>query len=899
MTWIRPIGESPGAALAAASTHAPYLAQLQSRVPEAWETVRSGDVDSAYRAALDKTSWQGDPDQVGPLLRRAKSEAHLAIAAADLSRVWPLEQVTAAITDFADAALDAALRSCCEKRRIDPGGLFLVALGKMGAHELNYSSDIDVVALYDPHVFTGGERGPADAASRILKDVVALMEARTEDGYIFRTDLRLRPDPSSTPLVVSTRMAESYYESIGQNWERMAWIKARACAGDKVAAQAFLNTMIPFVWRRHLDYWAIADIHAIKRMINANAGESISDEAPDVKLGPGGIREIEFFVQTQQVILGGRTSALRARGTLDALAGLTEAGVVEAQVADDLRQSYETLRHVEHRIQMRLDEQSHSVPKNSAERKALAALSGVNDENEFADQLAATRSLVHGHYQNLFAEEDRRHETSLGNLVFTGVDDDPGTVATLETLGFSNPQSVIDTIRRWHRGGTPATRTQRGRELLTAVLPELLHIIGETGEADAAFARFGRFFEGLSSGVQVLSMLLAETDILTDLVGTLAIAPSLAQTLSRRPDLLEGLVDGCDPADPVDVDSDFETAMDAARRRHRDLNFLIGHRLLHGRLAAREAAAEYSDLADETIRSMAAVACKETERRFGPAPGHWSVMALGRLGGRDMTAGSDLDIMVLYEPFDEISDAQTWFSRFTQRLITALSAPTAEGLLYEVDMRLRPSGRAGPVAVQLSAFDRYHREEAWTWEHMSLTRLRFVAGDAELGDRISQIAANAIVHAGRPSITRDVADMRARLFAAKPPKGSWDLKLAPGGTVDIEFIVQHELLTARDATLLRPHTGDAIEALQSHGYFSADETALLCETFANLNALQQVLRLAVDGVFDPDAAPKALNDRLARAIGVDEFERVESTLRREMASVAALREKKLHMQTTE
>ncbi|MEQ9317061.1 MAG: bifunctional [glutamine synthetase] adenylyltransferase/[glutamine synthetase]-adenylyl-L-tyrosine phosphorylase, partial [Henriciella sp.] len=730
------------------------------------------------RAASELT----DVDEAMAKLREAKLANHIAVAALDLSATADLMDLTGHLTAFADAALEAAIKLALGRQGLTSAGMFAIALGKMGAFELNYSSDIDIAVFYDPDVFDGGERSAGEAASRAVREAMRILEEMTGDGYVFRTDLRLRPDPSSTPPAVSTQMASIYYESVGQNWERMVWIKARPCAGDTVAAERFLKVMEPFVWRRHMDYWAISDVQAIKRMINAKVGASdLEDVSPDVKLGPGGIREVEFFVQTQQIIMGGRDEILRSRKTLKGLNALTAIGAVDKAVGTELAGAYETLRNIEHRVQMLEDEQTHTLPRDPEKRAKVAKLCGIDELEAFDAGLSALRQMVSRHYRDLFAEEERKADRAeQGNLVFTGVDPDPGTVNTLASLGFSNPARVIETISNWHRGKTPATRTERGRGLLTALLPDLLNAMSRTGEPDMAFNRFSRFFEGLSSGVQTLSMLLAEQELLEDLVTTLAIAPRLSETLSRQPGLLETLIStgGQEYPPALSRGADFETQMDETRRWQNERAFLIGHRLLHSRLPAPQAALAWSDLADACVRLMADAAAIETARKYGPQPGHWVIGALGKLGGRELTAGSDLDLIIVYEAdAGKEGEAGHWFTKFAQRLITAISAETAEGRLYEVDMRLRPSGRAGPVAVSISAFDRYQHEEAWTWELMALTRLRFVAGEEPLGERMIRIAHHAIAN-GKPADEQkaDILDMRQRLWRERPPRGEWDIK---------------------------------------------------------------------------------------------------------------------------
>ena len=882
--------------------HAPYLRRLAERGAGL-------DFHTALTAATSLPRELPVAD-VMAALRQAKASAHLSLAAADLSGTMDVMEVTRHLTEFAGGSLETALQSALAARGLKSDGLFVVALGKMGAFELNYSSDIDVCAFYERSRFDGGERDPGDAAQRVIREMVRIMEETTADGYVFRTDLRLRPDPGSTPVAVSTEMADLYYESQGQNWERMVWIKGRPTAGDIAAAQRFQARLEPYVWRRNLDYWAIGDIQAIKRMINTKVGDDgFASVSPDVKLSPGGIREIEFFVQTQQLILGGREPALRDNSTLGAMEELRSRGIVSDRTAADLATAYRALRNVEHRVQMRQDEQTHTVPADPAERESVAYLCGYGNLADFDRDLLETRQIVHAAYDALFAQEGRAAEShGLGNLVFTGVDDDPGTVKTLSDLGFSDPSSAIDTIRNWHRGRVPATRTGRGREILTSILPGMLKAMGATGEPDEAFRWFSRFFEGLSSGVQTLSMLLAKPDLLDDLVSTLALAPRLAQILARRPDLLEALVSNVIPRAPeLSPQVNFDAAMDGWRRYHREQSFLIGHRLLHGLLPTDQAAEAWTSLADETIRQMSGAAEAETKRRNGNSPGRWAVFAMGKLGGGELTAGSDLDIILIYD--SQADDAQTWFTRLTQRLITALTAPTAEGALYEVDMRLRPSGRAGPVAVSMPAFRHYQNEEAWTWEHMALTRLRFVSGDAALGEEVLAIAADAICARARSerrkAIPGDVSGMRETLYREKPDKGLWDLKTSEGGLIDIEFMAQQEMLLRARPDLIRPATALALSGLADADETEAPEEAedwyFLRAALHLISSLQQIQRLAL-GDTNPEEStiPEGLKNRFCRAAAEEDgFDALEERLREVKKRVHSMAREKLQLKTTE
>lgn len=880
---IKPLADKLETAIELAGDASPFLKRLHER----WPNLEP--IEQVFQE-LEAASHADTLDQVSIQLRQAKARGQLAIAAADLSGKSDLKTTTAQITGLADAAVRAALSAALRHSGVSSEGLFVIALGKMGAKELNYSSDIDIAVFYDPEVFKGGDKGPALAAKRVVQSFVRLLDERTEEGYVFRTDLRLRPDPSSTPLAVSTHMAANYYESVGQNWERMVWIKARPVAGDLEAADRFMSLMEPFVWRRHLDYWAISDIHAIKRMINSGVRVTDLDARDcDVKLSPGGIREIEFFAQTQQLILGGRDLDLRVRGTVKALKLLADKNIISRAVRDELIKAYEGLRMLEHRLQMRLDEQTHQMPTEDEKPSDIAHLCGYTDIKSLDQDLLEVRRKVNAIYLDLFADEDRQTSES-GNLVFTGVDDDPGTVATLTEYGFSNPSSVIDTIRDWHRGRTPATRNKRGRQLLTALLPRLLRAMAETGNPDGAFLRFSQFFEKLRSGVQTLSMLQARPQLLQDLIATIALAPRLASSLGRRPGLLEALL-----TEPSSIrlpdDLDFEDAINEMRRRQREKAFLIGHDLLHGKIDADEAAFAYSDLADGVVVEMAKAAERECIRKFGPSPGSWLIAAFGKLGGKELTAESDLDLIVIYDLDDPLGDPR-WMTRFTQRLVTALSTETDQGALYEVDLRLRPSGRAGPVAVKLSAFERYHLEEAWTWERMALTRLRIISGAPGLisrcNDTLDRIHAAAIAPT---KLLSDVLDMRQRLDREKPGGGWLELKSAPGGLVDIEFIAQLALLKGAGKSAAMPSTADALRCAINESFISYTDGAELLSAHALFSRLQQLQRLALVGDVDEADYPTGLKTLLAKAAGAADFETMRDDVRRAKEAVIAIRER--------
>ena len=830
--WIDTL-DAAWPSLAPVFAASPYLASLARQQPERLHAILTRPPSASLDAILTKTEAvdaDADVESGKTRLRLLKAEAHLLTALCDLGGIWDLDQVTGALTRFADASLDAALhlaaRAEIERGRLlapqtgETGaaagpipGFFCLALGKHGAFELNYSSDIDVTVFYEPSALLIPESvEPQAVALKLTQHLVDIMQGRTADGYVFRVDLRLRPDPSSTPAAVPVEAALDYYESVGQNWERAAMIKARVAAGDLARGEAFLRALQPFIWRRNLDYAAIADIHSIKRQIHVHkVDERLTAPGANLKLGAGGIREIEFFVQTQQLIYGGRDPSLRASRTLDALKALTATGHVAPKVEVELADAYDRLRALEHRVQMVNDEQTHTLPEARADRLRVAALAGFADLKAFDASVSAMLRRVNARYGELFAE-DEALSSRFGSLVFTGIDDDPETLTTLERMGFSQPAQVAGMIRAWHHGRIAATRTERGRELFTRLAPQLLDAAQATGAPDVAFNRFADFFGGLSSGVQVQSLFLAEPKLFKLVVEVMAFAPRLAATLARQPSALDALLDSRffgalddgeaerNLTEVVASAPGFEAAMDAARRAHREQAFRIGVQVMSGAANAAAAGRAFADLADACIRALAAAALAETGRIGGAFAGDVAIIALGKAGSREMTAGSDLDLMTLYAAGspDAMSDlkgwsAETFFTRFTQRLVAALSAPTAEGGLYEVDLQLRPSGTAGPVAVSLKAFEQYYDGEAETWEFLALTRARVVWGSSEEINRQAERAIEAALRRPRDrrKTTADVRDMRDLMRRERPPTGKWDLKLADGGLVDIEFAAQY------------------------------------------------------------------------------------------------------------
>ncbi|MBM3599329.1 MAG: bifunctional [glutamine synthetase] adenylyltransferase/[glutamine synthetase]-adenylyl-L-tyrosine phosphorylase [Alphaproteobacteria bacterium] len=878
-----------------------------------------------------------DRSQLMTGLRRARRQAALLVGLADISGLWPVERVIRSLSDFADAAINAAachliqaaaangsivLPPCADATG---SGIAVFGMGKLGGRELNYSSDIDLIVFYDSAILRGSD--PDELQSRIvrvIRDLVRMLEERTRDGYVFRTDLRLRPDAGVTPVAMSMDAAELYYESMGQNWERAAMIKARTVAGDLGAGQAFLARLRPFLWRRHLDFAAIQDIHSIKRQIQAHrGGADVAVFGHNVKLGRGGIREIEFFAQTQQLIWGGRDPRLRVAATCDALAALAAAGRIKPTVADELTRAYRFLRKVEHRLQMVDDRQTHALPADEAGLARLAAFMGYADTESFQSELLAQLNTVSDRYAALF--EEAAPLSGPGNLVFTGTENDPETVRTLESLGFRDGNAVAATVRAWHHGRYRAMRSERARQLLTEIKPALIAALARTADPAAAFHRFDAFLGRLPAGVQLFSLFHSHPELLDLVAEIMGDAPVLAEQLARHPILLDGVLAGDAMAALPDVSvlsddltraltqaGDFQDVLDLARRWANDRKFQVGLQLLRGALDGEAAGARLADIADAVILGMQPRVEAEFARQHGDfRPGGMAVIAMGKLGGRELTVASDLDLIFVYavghdgegdasgnEAVDEAVTIQsngakplapmTYFTRLSQRLTGSLEAQTGEGSLYQIDLRLRPSGNKGPLACTVESFEAYQEKDAWTWEHMALTRARVVTGSPPLRRRVEAIVRRLLTQKRDvEKLVVDVAEMRARIAREHRVKGPWFLKHTRGGLVDVEFLAQYLQLrhAAQIPEVLSANTVEALRRLAAHGAIPAAAGEELSAAARLLTRVQGLIRLTVGEGLDETVLPAGLRARLARAGGVDDLDQLKDRLGRAMAHV--------------
>jgi glutamate-ammonia-ligase adenylyltransferase len=891
---------------------APYLWDLIRNDPARFVRLLESDPDRALAGLLAATQSNAatvrSASDLMSVLRDMKAEAALLIALADIGGVWPVARVTAALTDVAETALQRAVRyllreavkakklTVCDPENPEAGsGYIVLAMGKMGAYELNFSSDIDLMVFFDAAA-AKLKRGlePTPFYVGLTRDLVKILQERRPDGYVFRVDLRLRPDPASTQIAMSTAAALDYYESRGQNWERAALIKARPCAGDIAAGEGLLRDLAPFIWRKYLDYATIGDVHEMKRQIHAYRGHGeIAVEGHNIKLGRGGIREIEFFVQTQQLIAGGRHAELRGRGTVAMLDVLAAERWIDGAARDELTATYDFLRRVEHRLQMLADEQTHTLPAEPAALAVFARFLGFKDRDDFAGALVSHLREVERHYVRLFerAPEDfgRRQ-----NLAFDG--DDTATLDQLALMGFRRPQEIAAAVRKWRGGLYRALRGEQARSNLVELVPLIVDQFARAENPDAAFAAFDRFLAGLRAGGRFLSLLRQNPELMRFVALILGVAPRLADILAQNPHVIDPLVDpsffGSLPdearleselARVVDETRGYEPALDAIRLFGQERMFLIGARILSGSVSSEQAGEQFSRLADVLLRAVHRLVEADFTKAHGRIAGATSaIVALGRLGAREMTANSDLDLIVIYD-FDQehpTSDGKRplygaqYFARFTQRLISALTVQTNYGVLYQVDMRLRPSGRSGPLATQFDGFVSYQEREAWTWEHMALSRARVVSGPPEFSASIEAAIRDVLCRKRNShSVAQDVVEMRAAIAKEKGEANPWDLKYAAGGLVDIEFIAQYLQLTqaASHPELLDTSTARMLEKAARLGVLKPEDAEVLRPAARLFHDLAQILRLCLPAAFDPKTASAGVLGLLARAADLPDF----------------------------
>jgi len=875
--------------LSATAGCSPYLRGLMLREAD-WLRAAVDEPEAALEATL--AAADGLTAEALPLaLRQAKRRVALLAALCDLGGVWSLEQVTGALTRLADKAVHLSLTTLVaeEIRRgklpgatpddaATAGGMVALAMGKMGAGELNYSSDIDLICLFDETRYPGEEQEARASFIKVTRRMTSILSDVT-DGYVFRSDLRLRPDASVTPVCLSMAAAESYYEAEGRTWERAAYIKARPCGGDLAAGDRFLKTLTPFVWRKHLDFVAIQDAHDMRLRIRDHRGlhGPITVEGHNMKLGAGGIREIEFFTQTRQLIAGGRDPDLRDRSTTGGLAALAAKGWVPPEVAEELTTLYRAHREVEHRLQMVNDAQTHSMPTTPDGVARIAAFCGQGEADfrrDLLDRLSRTDALTEGFFSP------------------TEVEDGPEL-----------SEKAREITRGWEN--YPALRSDRAQAIFRRLRPRFLKGLARAANPDEALGALDGFLAKLPAGVQLFALFEANPtliDLIIDIAGS---APALAQYLARNAAVLDGVIGGsfwgdwpgtaalrAELAARIATAPDYEGRLDMARRWMKEWHFRIGVHHLRGLIDGFEAGKQYADLAEAVVQVIWAEVSADFARKHGAMPGRGAVViGMGSLGAARLNAGSDLDLIVIYD--DQGVDGsdgprplatRPYYARLTQALVTALTAQMPEGRLYEVDMRLRPSGRAGPVATSLSSFTTYQETEAWTWEHLALTRARVLAGEPALAGEVETFRRALLLRKGQGTRVRpDVAEMRARLAAAKPAQGAWDAKNGPGRIMDIE-------LAAQTVALLSGSPARSVERQIAAGagrIMPDSDAQQLGSAYRLMWRLHAAARLLSERALDWQALGEGGRAFLLRETGVEDAERLATHLARAVGEAEA------------
>jgi glutamate-ammonia-ligase adenylyltransferase len=818
-------------------------------------------------------------DDLESQLRQARSRLALAVALGDLAGELPLEQATRLLSDFADRSIDTALRSAILERVPDaePRGFAVIAMGKLGSRELNYSSDVDLLLLFDPEVLPRRSREDAgEAAVRIGRRLIELLQRRTADGYVQRVDLRLRPSPEVTPIALPLHAAISHYESSALPWERAAFIRARAAAGDVALGQRFLDAIEPFVWRRSLDFGVIDEVRQISARIRDHFSQgAVIGPGYDLKRGRGGIREVEFFVQIQQMIHGGRDPSVRAPATLDAIAALTAAGRLEPDVAHELADAYRLLRTVEHRVQMVDDAQTHLIPVQREAIDNVAQLAGLATGSQLIDELRPHVERVGTIFDSL-APDDRKQ-----------LSNDPLILGDeLAALGFGDGASAARHVANWRSGKARSLRSPAAQQAFEAMLPDLLQAIAAGADPDHALNRLSDIVERLSSGVNLFRLLEARPPLAELLARILAHAPALSDQLARRPELFEGLFDASSFAMPPHAQelgetliaamkgAPYDVALDRARRLINEKRFALGVQLIDRRRDPLEVTEGYSRVAEGALLALGKTAEREFQIAHGPFPeAELVVVGLGRFGGHSLTHASDLDVIYLHSAEQGGSSdgpralgPNDYFNRLASRVTAALSVPTAAGPLYEVDARLRPEGAKGMLVVSLDAFERYQREEAWTWEHMALCRARPVFGSPHVRERVSGMI-DTILRLPRDydRVASDASRMRAEMERHKPARGPLDVKLGPGGLVDLEFAVHVLQLTKHVG--LKTRLEDALEELAAESLVPAN----VVDSLKLLSRMLVMMRLVAPGNVKPTAETWELVAQVCGAASWDEL----------------------------
>ena len=884
-------------ALAGRPELAAHVAALASApVTRARIDARLDELGNALRPAPDAPLTEAALKKV---LRQLRTEVFCAVMERDLTRVADVAEVTGTMTDLAEATIQralAVLSADLEELYGEPRGpegerlaLGVVGMGKLGGRELNVSSDIDLIFVYEDDGETaGGQRSPIatqEFFTRLGKRLIGALAEVTGDGYVFRVDMRLRPNGDSGPLVCSLGMLEEYFYVQGREWERYAWIKGRLVsegnsdAAKRLAAQ--LDTIAkPFIYRRYLDFGVIDAIRALHLQIRQEAQRRASmrpDKADDIKLGRGGIREIEFSAQVFQLIRGGQDAGFRLRPTLPVLRHAAAQGLIAPSVCAELSEAYRFLRELEHRLQYRNDAQTHAMPVDPEERRLLAHTMGFDDYASLMTVLDGHRERVERQFDQIFADKVNGRdgcgapEDGAAVCVWcSALDDDSADEALkarLVELGIPEPGELLDRLRAVWRSSRYTGLAERSRQRFDIVAQRALEAARTLDPPERRADTIARFFDLLETVSRrgVYLALLTEYPVaLHRVLSVLGGSRWAAGYLIRHPQLLDELLDDEAIASPFDwpefkrtlrarvaAADGVEQQMDLLRHAHQAEVFRILLIDLAGHLSVEHVSDRLSELADAVLDVTVEAVWKQLAKRHREVP-RFAVIAYGKLGGKELGYASDLDLIFLYDDPDEA--AADVYTTFTRRLITWLTMATGAGTLFDVDLRLRPNGESGLLVTDLDAFRRYQLREgdaantAWVWEHQALSRARYCAGDAEIGAQFEAIRTQVLTTPRDAALLeKEIVEMRERVEAGHPNRTElFDLKHDRGGMVDIEFTVQYWVLlhAARDPELIR-NTGNIalLREVSRFGLMSEEEAETVGAAYRTYRKLQHKLRL--------------------------------------------------------
>jgi len=937
----------------------PFLTSIICRYPEHFgnlfleenriHTARSFHDDLALlrSACADVTDFK----TLLPVLRRFKYGEMLRIAARDLAGLASLEDTTGELADLAAASLQAACEVCRRQLIREHGrplmhtqsgeaeaDLLVLGMGKLGGRELNFSSDIDLVYFYSsddgetegiplPDGMIRGRISLHAFFAKLAELVTKALSQVTEDGFVFRVDLGLRPEGKSGDLALSLRSAEVYYEAWGQSWERSAMLKAWPVAGSLDLGNRFLRMIEPFVYRKYLDYTLVEDMMAMKKKIDLSLAREKGGET-NIKLGRGGIREIEFFIQALQLVFAGKNPALRVRNSLQALQALRDARIISEDDCDALSYAYRFLRMVEHRIQVVQERQTHSLPSSEEEMLALARRCGYLEAQGlrmFRETLEFHRSKVSKIYGGLFLSRDQKlkEEVSPETYFFFDSAADPDLVKDmLAERRFEDVDAAYENLTIL-RDGTPRIRlSPRGQRLREAIVPLMFQEIIASPDPDMALANSESFLHSVGQRASFYALLAENREILKLLVSLFGMSRFLSKIFIQNPEVLDNMVSRSSPAlkeladAKGELDSllaeaeDFEESLDILRRYRNEEFVRIGMQDIYGEISQAEIAGQLTNLAETCLDAACSLAVRELSRFGTPTrvdrdgieqPASFAVLGMGKLGGRELNYHSDLDIIYVYD-FQGMTNGERkitnheYFAKLGQKIISILTTPTREGYVYKIDTRLRPSGNAGPLVTSLESFRSYHRDEAQIWERQALAKARVVLGNSPLKDDIEEIIRETVYgRSAGEEVRQEIHRLRMRMEneLARESLGSYNIKTGRGGMVDVEFVVQYlQLKHGRDYPEIRRFsTLEALDSLRARSLVTESDFVSLHDGYAFLRHMENRLRIIHDYSMNDLGGSRAYLNKLARRLGYDErlrnpgealmadYERITTTIR--------------------